>query len=790
MIRFFPAAVFALFLLLFLCNPVLAAGCTVTNLDSHDLFWLEGNASVSINCTCDGDAVISSGSLVVYTPSGQLLHSPDALFSIYDYGSYNVTANCTNGTDPYKSFTAVVLDADIMEPAINEELDFYKGTENQKTVSVAFTKNDESLTVEDAADVSFRVCFDDSNCMPVLDSVSFDNVTEQWTLYIDSLDFESLDLTDDEVYDIKVIASYMGHEVSDIKTNAVVVRPAVSVTFVAPSDDVSIDLTDSSDQEIEFTLSCAGSEVTDGLTDSNVKVYFDNDLLDIKNIKYESDKWNVLVNIPEEDPGVYVLKLKVIYDDVTIQNSYSVRFLIPFSGELADIKGNRIPMKVTFINTVDGVVEKKVMKTDVNGKYFAALEEDYYDVEIDELPGISEILIEDAKIYDKVEDAIKYESFSGCEALEGITFIKSVMAGFDVPFESAYVEIQYDKTKVVNKENIVVFKCTDWHADDRICAGEWEKVELVNENDLSVYNKVGFETKYLSAFMIGETDKLRIRTDLLKPRYYNSETITVSGSVVDGAGKGVSGVEVVYSIDDADIGGRFVTKNDGSFGTEFKCPVVDGDYELFLSVKKAPFNPANKTLLFATKGKDELTLTMPDTVYISRHNSTLVKLSLENTGQRQATNILPVIEGLSSSQFNLIPSKIDSLSAGEEKTITFEVLPVGECQEEECKNYYFIRIRFESDQSSAEDVLTLQIKSDEPAITYKSIKTVQNITTTYTSDIITGNFLSVSGNPTLNTYLILVFIVLAFVIVGAKKRMRFRRVDDFNIKLINKMKSL
>ncbi|MEA2004221.1 MAG: hypothetical protein U9O53_04685, partial [archaeon] len=623
-----------------------------------------------------------------------------------------------------------------------------------------------------------------------LDSISFDNVTEQWTLYIDSSDFESLDLVDDEVYDIKVIASYRGHEVSDIKTNAVVVRPAVSVAFVSPSDDESIDLTDSSDQEIEFTLSCAGSEVTDGLTDSNVKVYFDNDLLDIKSIKYDSGNWNVLVNIPEEDPGVYVLKLKVIYDDVTIQNTYPVRFLVPFSGELADIKGNRIPIKVTFKNTVNSVVEKTVMKTDVNGKYFAALEEDYYDVEIDELPEISKILIEDAKIYDVAEDVIKYESFSGCEALEGITFIKSVMAGFDVSFENAYVEIQYDKTKVNNKENIVVFKCTDWHADDRICAGEWDKAGLVNKSDLSIYNKVGFETKYLSAFMIGETDNLRIRTDLLKSRYYNSETVYVSGSVVDGAGKGVSGVEVAYSIGDADIGGRFVTEDDGSFGTEFKCPVVDGDYELFLSVKKAPFNPANKTLLFATKGKDELTLTMSDTVYISRHNSTSVKLNLENTGQRPATNILPVIEGLSSWQFNLNPSKIDNLSAGEEKTITLEVLPAGECQEEECKNYYFTKIRFESDQSSAEDVLTLQIKSDEPAITYKTITNVQNITTMYTSDIITGNFLSVSGNPTLNTYLILVFIILAFVVVGAKKRMRFRRVDNFNIKLINKLKSL
>lgn len=783
--------------------PVFASyPCTVT--DPEGAIWYNKNNKVDITCTCPPgttqlqNPVIAKDyeTLVDFIGVDTTWTYTMDIDDRYDpviYGTYNITGKCMNANYTVigsfsGSFDVHYLSGYIASPHQSAPLEAY--LTDSLSVEYKLFKDGDIVTMDSLAQFGGTLNFEvylnnegttdkkiaDTNSVSYL---TYDSVKQSWIIPSYKLDSVS-GLSSENTYNLKLSLAY--NELSsstillnNVQNNAVITSKSLVVSLVPGTLPSIIDLTDSTKKDIKLRVIYQG-EPAENLDITHFEVYLEKEdgeratlnMIDEDGFTFnEGDGYYVIpVNILQEDPGNYDLKISVWYPGVgeVIIKAAEVRFVLGFNGQIVDANGNVVSARIVLKNNQTEIP----FSTDSAGRYSVPITADTYDIAM-QFPEVWRVEVKGVDINSNVIDAINYDYFAGNSDIEGMTVAKLVVIEFGLSFDSAYLEIPYSDATIDNEKNIETYECTYWNFGKRKCIGEWVEVSSVVN---IVRDLVSFETKRLSAFVIGERRGLWLDAMLDKKDFYANEKITLNGKVIDTKSNEVEGVEVHYVVEGTDITGKVTSKAGGLFSATLSAPDKEGTYSIIATTEKKPYVSYNMTYSFDVTRKKEVRLQVPETVDVPLEESTTVKITIFNTGQTELTNIRLSIAGLKDTWYVLDNNILESIPAGERQTVDLNInIPLEDCRNNDCKKYYFVDVDFKSNQIVEKIAFTAKIKRNDTSADDASPPKEEESSFNVAMPNITGFFSLQTAGKT-NMYLSFFFVAFAFVIITIKKKQK------------------
>jgi hypothetical protein len=332
-----------------------------------------------------------------------------------------------------------------------------------------------------------------------------------------------------------------------------------------------------------------------------------------------------------------------------------------------------------------------------------------------------------------------------------------VIVEFALNYSDVEIQMEYDDSKVLNETSLQVYACHNWNFGARACVGEWEEVDA--EFD-TVRNIAKFKLQELSAFVIGEREKLSIEASLDKLEYSLGEEIKITGVVRTERGFKVSNAEISYEIPGTDISGKEKTNENGAFIITLNAPNKEGSFKLLVSASKSSFKTSTVELEFSTYKKKELTLVTPDSVTIWSNNNNTIEISLINTGQETMNDVEISVSGVPSNWLDFQPKKIHEIKPSEEKIIKISIFP-----KDPTMDSYLITVKAASGEISTTSEFTIVPKEREEVEAQQKEETKP-----LTGLIYLPNVDLKSLNVKKVIYIVIPIIILIFVVFYYKKK--------------------
>ncbi len=775
---------------------VFATGsCTVTS--PAGAIWYNQNNRVDISCTCPSGTTQLQNTYITKFYSTPISFTGvdrtwvstvniDSRLESAKYGTYLVSGECldvnyTKTGNFSGTFDLHQLKGEIVAPSRSRPIDTY--LTNATSVEYRVYKDGKIVTLETLASTGGTLNFDvylnneatSDKKIANSNSASYDPEKELWIIPCYRLDTVS-GLSSENRYDLKVDFTYTEPPdttipLTNTEVDAVRTMKSLVVSLVPGTLPSVIDLTASTKKDVKVRVVHQGGPA-ENLDLDNFDVYLEREdgertknLVDLEGFTYnEGDGYYVVpINILQQDPGNYELKIAVWYSGVgeVILPAADVRFVLAFQGQLVDSNGNVVSASIVLKNNETEIP----FTTDGTGKYNVPICADTYDIAM-RFPEVWRVELSGVEICSNTIDSINYDYFSGNPEIEGLTVAKLVVLEFGLPFEGAYLEIPYAGGAVEKEENIETYECTKWNFDTRKCYGEWREVPSVIN---IVRDLVSFKTNRLSAFVIGERRGLWLDAALDKEDYFAKERMTLTGKVVDTKSVDIVGVDIYFTVDGTDISGKTTSGDGGIFTAILSAPDDGGTYNIIANAKKSPYISHNMTYKFEVTRKKEVNLQVPETVDIKLNESSTVKLTVFNTGQTELTNVKLSISGLKDTWYKLEPAIFESIPAGERKNVDLNVhIPAEDCESGNCEKYYFVNVDFKSNEIAEKTAFTAKIKTNE---SFEESVSEPGEAQSFTLPDMTG-FVSLASAGKTNMYLSLFFIVAAFVVITIKKRQR------------------
>lgn len=396
------------------------------------------------------------------------------------------------------------------------------------------------------------------------------------------------------------------------------------------------------------------------LNENNLNIKISSVDVDITSIEQSGGDFNIKFSAPNIAPGNYELKATLDYKGHFYSDTTTISYIVPVKGKILDSDNKGIWTQLIF--SLNGV-EKLKLTTDSGGSYAGSLPPDTYDVKI--IFPDSTVYLEDC-IVNNFDDPIKY-FYSSSFDVPGIKNAGLHSYEIALTFSKATMEMKYDERKVTDETQLKVFKCSNWNSGIRACNGNWE--EFNGQID-TVRNLMKIDVTSLSAFIIGTRKTLLADFNLDKEEYYLGSEARLSGIIKDIDSNAVENATVELIIKNEGVYSTITDKN-GIFSLEFFSPESEGNYTIFLNVKRYPYLDYSAKRNLEVVSSKNIYISFPDTIKVKRGENLTQEFSLRNTGQTNLYDLRLSLSGIPSSYYN-VTSEIERLKMDEERKLLID----------------------------------------------------------------------------------------------------------------------
>lgn len=598
--------------------------------------------SLSIRCwyTANETNIITPWVYIDKTSQNITLTAENSTYFIYSYsppllGTYSVYCSNSTTSTSTTSFKVSDLSASSDLPSVA-----YKGDKLSFNVKIVKISNSNE-TVNSG--VNFKVFLGSNEISLNNDKTFFLN--NQWTVETNSISLEA------KTYTLTLNISYNNKTVALTKSLEV----KNSTEFQVSGIDKP--LTKSNDT-ITLTMNAKEKGSPIQLQASYLSIQINNINSPITEISSVGGNSQVKVLTPQLKGGSYKLKTSFTYNGQTFVDEKTIKYTVPVSGKFLNSGDKAIYANLRF----SGDEIQQTFSTDDSGSFSGSLPSGTYTVEIT-FP-LSTLTLNGVIIDSGFDNPIKFDRPTDVE-IEGMATAGIFVYEIAIPFTRASIAIQYDDSKVLDENNLEVYKCSAWNFGKRSCISTWDKI---NADIDTVRNSAKFTTMSFSAFSIAVKKKLNTDFSLNKPSYNLNDIIKIKGLAKDENGKLLSDVEIKVSVPDADIETSTKSDNSGLFSFEFPTPKSEGRYNLILTAEKSPYISFNKTKEFEVIKSKKISLTFIDSIRLKKGENRTLEAVITNTGEIDLKKLNVSIENLPK-EFYELPLVIESLLIGEEKKI-------------------------------------------------------------------------------------------------------------------------
>jgi archaellum component FlaF (FlaF/FlaG flagellin family) len=564
-------------------------------------------------------------------------------FTPHLLGSYKVV--CSNGT--VNSSEASFKMSRLSFVITNSPDVIYLGDKIIVHANVIKTADTDEMITNN---VNFNVLLNDKSVQTDNDATY--SLGTEWiitTKEISSTDFNPSN------YTLKINAIYMGENNSSTK-NIQIKNPVefglidMDKKEVLPGDNITITL-----KSME-----KGSPIP--LQNLQLKFQISDKQCTILSTTQTGNNLAVIISAPSLSPGSYNMSIKIIHDDYIWEyNSITIDYGVPINVDMKDSSDKAVSVQFRFL--IDGV-EKKKFITGSDGSFSGYITPGTYDIEL--TTSNSKLTLYDVMI-NSFDSPIKFDSPSSDVNIPGIGVGNIYIFEVALSYSSAYLELKYDSSKILNEDDITIYKCENWNFGRKICTGDWKTVNAVTD---TIRDFVKINTSSLSAFLIGYKKEMNLNFDTDKDEYYLSDVIKVNGIVEDEDNKPVSDVQITAIIPGTDISASGKTDNSGVFVFELIGPNQEGDYNIIVKGEKSPFSSVNASKVTKIVRSSKLSLLVPESVKINQGENYSMWFSIVNIGQIDFSDLKLSLSGIPEDYYTL--PEINELKAGEEKKISID----------------------------------------------------------------------------------------------------------------------
>ena len=613
------------------------------------------------------------------------------------YGNYQVYAECA-GNETTNATVSGLINRLAIEALTVKTTNIYSGDDIE--LSFKLKKNDQyvcsDVTVDAYLDGSISV---GKNLNPLCD---ISTNTMKLTLHTAPLG----DLSEGW-YDLKIVAKYTEsgtHVVSQTQQAAVYIKPTYQISMLSQGPFYIV-----GGNEITLPVSVKkkGEPLKD-LENQNfrLRIYRGSSLyksVEPSSVDTTQDGYSLKFYIPDMPSGKYKAHINLMVGG--IQKASTQDFILE----------SRMPLEVSFVDShgraydgtlslvsdsfaksyrsgSDGLIEDSVLA----GNYTAVVD-----------VGGMKVTLHGLSISDGLQNPFRMDFLSSGFNLPGISAANIYVFEVAVPFTTADVQLKYDDTKVYDEQRLEVYACHNWNYGRRQCSGQWEEVPGVVKD--TVRNVVRFNTTRFSAFVIGERKQLFFSAELPKKSYYKGENIKITGKVVDSDNNPVEGVSIRYTFEGQNQTGTGSTDAAGYFNILASAPEMDGNVKLSLRAEKPPYIPAKMSTVLEIYSKPDVNVIAPQSINAKIGERENFTIEIMNTGQVNLSNVRISVTGIDPKWFDYFPQFMD-IDVGQKKTVTFAInIPKEDCAQQECKDFYFVKIKAWNEKASDEETTTLKL---------------------------------------------------------------------------------
>jgi len=430
-----------------------------------------------------------------------------------------------------------------------------------------------------------------------------------------------------------------------------------------------------------------------------LRIWIDSIDVEIKELYQSGIYTYVKTSVPNRQPDTYDLDIRFTYMDFIKDIHRTIDYVVPVSGTVKDSDDKAVYVQLNFRNDQT----QKMFVTDSSGSYSGFIPPGIYTLELT-FPD-SKLILDDIMI-NEFDNPVKFDHPSTEVNIPGIGVGAIFVYEIALTYSDAYLEMKYDDSKIVDENQISVYRCENWNFGRKICNSVWEIVDA--EVD-TVRNYAKLNTTELSTFVIGYKKNLNLDFDVDKEEYFLREIIKIIGIVEDNDKKPVSDSTVTVNIPNTDIAVSTKSGDTGVFSMEFLGPDKEGVFTLNLKAEKPPFSSANSSKSIKILRSKQFSIVISESIKIKQGEDISIPFQVVNTGQTDFSNLKLRLTGIPDGYCILSKNEIPQLNAGnqDETFIQFKI------PEDASKTSYTASLKVEWDGDSSEEQFILTILSNE-----------------------------------------------------------------------------
>jgi hypothetical protein len=579
--------------------------------------WLGENISIYLNCSDNENYTITRVYGNITGPNSYIIPATEfiKINDIYYWnintlyldrtGKFDVSIYCSNDNNQ-TSFYSTNFNISRLTGYIN------KITSNpayiEDTIEIDFILKKDDIPISSGVD--FNVKFNDQytplKLLPAYDPIN------GWMLKIDSPNITGS-------FNVKVTASYNRANITnstsiEIKDKIEFDIVGINKNWVGPNETLLV-VVKALERGIPIELNKDNFKIKIGSSDS-----------EITGITQTGSLFNVNLLTPQIIPGKYDLTATLTYKNSSFTRTKQLDYIVPIQGKIVDTNNKGVNVQIKFFL---GNVEKLSITTDSNGFYSGSIPPDVYNVKL--IFPHSTLYLEGVTL-NKFDDPIRYFEFTDLDVpgvrVAGLYVYETVLS-----FYKANLEMKYDEGNVLNEQELKVFKCSEWNSGRKACFDTWSEVGAFTD---TVRNLVNLTSDTLSAFVIGETKKIKVDFNLDKPKYALKDLVKIRGLVQDEDGNIISNATVKVEVKGTSINIKTQSDSNGIFSIEFLSPEYEGNLTLTITADKYPYigYSSNKNLEIIKNRA--ISIVFPDTVQIKQGGNLTQEFAIVNTGDRKS----------------------------------------------------------------------------------------------------------------------------------------------------------
>jgi len=557
-------------------------------------------------------------------------------------GNYDVILACDSDNDESNS-TSISFTVSQLETSIENINPNPAYIEDEIEIDVATKKNEIPIN----SDVNFTVYLNDEPVALKQDPPIFDS-NKGWILLIDAP--SSLG-----IFDVRVDVNY------DRTENTV--SSTIEIKQPLNFELVSIDKTwvqSNENATLTFKTLYRGNPIT--MRNEYLNINLGSTSVSITGISQSNEYSYVNIIAPSLSPGSYDMKIRFSYQGFVQEITKKISYVVPVSGSILNSENKPIYTQITFKNNDT----EKTITTDSAGSYSGSIPPGTYTLSVF-FPNAK--LIFDSTMINSFDNPMKFDNPSTGVNIPGVGVGGVFVFETVLSYSNVYVEMKYDSNKILNEDDIIVYKCSNWNSGKKTCNTNW--LSIITEVD-RVRDLIKFNSTSLSAFVIGYKKVMYVDFNTDKKEYFLQNIIKITGIARDEDNGPIPDVDITAKILSTDITAKAKSDNSGVFSLELNGPDKEGSYTIFVEGKKSPFIAANNSANIKLVKSDKLSTLVPDSFDLKQGETKTMYISIVNEGQTDYSGINISLSGIPKNYYAISPAEISELKAGQQKDISIK----------------------------------------------------------------------------------------------------------------------